>query len=234
MSRRTPITLTALLGAGIVLAPLSPLATQPPASADETLLSTTSPVVVAVPAPGHSVEWSLSAKNVSSHAVAVSALVTGVGGDAFAGAHPLELSVEAPSGTPLELSVEAPSGTPLTLPAGSAVAAATSLGIVQPGATIQVHGRTALPREAGDEYQGVSGRMSVSLIGEDRGGAPAQPGDDVLAHTGLSITGIAATAAALLGAGLFFLFARRRRRRRRQPVLADAALLSSTDPEVKP
>ena len=222
MSRRTPITLTALLGAGIVLAPLSPLATQPPASADETLLSTTSPVVVAVPAPGHSVEWSLSAKNVSSHAVAVSALVTGVGGDAFAGAHPLELSVEAPSGTPL------------TLPAGSAVAAATSLGIVQPGATIQVHGRTALPREAGDEYQGVSGRMSVSLIGEDRGGAPAQPGDDVLAHTGLSITGIAATAAALLGAGLFFLFARRRRRRRRQPVLADAALLSSTDPEVKP
>lgn len=220
MSRRTPIALTALLGAGIVLSPLSPLAPQAPASADETLLSTTSPVVVAVPAPGHSVEWSLSAKNVSSHPVAVSALVTGVEGGVFAGAHPLELSVEAPTGTPL------------TLPAGGAVTAATSLGTVQPGATIQVRGRTALPREAGDEYQGVGGRMNVSLVGEDLGGTAARASDDVLAHTGLSIAGAAATAVALLGAGLFFLFARRRRRER--PALADAALLSPTDSEVKP
>lgn len=220
MSRRVPFALTALLGAGIVLTPLTPFATQAPASADETLLSTTSPVVVAVPAPGHSVEWSLSAKNVSSHPVAVSALVTGVDGGVFAGAHPLELSVEAPTGAEL------------ALPSGGSASAATSLGTVQPGATIQVRGRTALPREAGDEYQGVGGRMNVSLFGEDLGGSPAAAGTDVLAHTGLSITGVAATAAALLGAGLLFLFARRRRRQ--QPVLADAALLPSTDPEVKP
>lgn len=225
MTHRSPTVLTAVLAAALTIAPVAALTSTAPAAADEPLLSVdAAPLVVPVPAPGHSADWSLRATNVSSHPVAVSAVVSGVSGGVLAGAHPLQLAVDAPDGTPL------------AVPSAGSTAAATSIGTVAPGATIEVRGHSTLPRDAGDEYQGLGGRLTVRLIGQDLGGTatPASPGEGALAHTGLTVAAVAVAAAALLGAGLLLLLARRRRRSRDGDDALQASSLSLIDPQVNP
>lgn len=209
MMNRPRVFLAAAIAA--VAVALTPAAA---ASADEPLLSIdAAPVVVQVPAPGHSTEWSLTATNSSSHPVAVSALVIDAAGDVLSGAHPLELAVTGPNEVQLDL------------PSAGHSSAATPLRTVKPGETISLHGRASLPYAAGDEYQGRSGGLTVRLIGEDLGGAPAAGG---LAHTGLSIVGLGVLAAGLLIAGILLALARRRRRGSEPSGSADDLTLSST------
>ncbi len=207
IGRARALLVPALAAASLVLLPAAP------AGADDTLLATDSPaVVVAVPPPGHDRAWQLSAENVSENPVAVSALVTGVDGEVFDGAHPLTVSVSSPDRTEL------------ALPAENASGATTRLATLQPGEKVVVSGVASLPQAAGDEYQGLSGRMTIRLVGEDLGGPPSGS----LATTGAESLTAAVIAAALLGSGLLFVLARRRRRTSDDPATATPSTLDIT------
>lgn len=222
MIRRPRFALAALLAATIVAVPATAIVAVTSAAADETLLSVDgAPLVVPVPAPGHSADWALTATNVSSHEVSVSAVVASASGGALAGSHPLEITVYAPDGRRL------------ALPSRGVSAASTPLGTIDPGATIEFRGHTALPRAAGDEYQGLGGELNIRLVGEDLGASTTSPGAGMLAQTGLAIAGFWIWAPALLGAGLLLLLIRRRRRKAGDP--ATVPLPSTADDlQVKP
>ncbi|KRD42711.1 hypothetical protein ASE27_17925 [Oerskovia sp. Root918] len=178
---------------------------QPAAAAGDLIEVDPDSVVVEAPAPGRSVEWTMTARNVTDRAVPLTLTAAGLGGALFEGEHPLDVLVVGPEGDVLleggdvvgqgDLTVDLPE-----LPAGGEYV---------------VHGRAAMPAEAGDEYRGAEGSVTLRFVAtaqsEGEPGAPGIPGGG-LASTGAGVMLLATLAVVLIGAGTTAYVSTRKRR----------------------
>lgn len=198
---------TALISAAVALSVLTGV----PATVDDSLIDVTPEVVqLRVPAPGHSTEWSMTATNTTAAAVPLTLEVTGAGGAALEGAHPMQVLVLDPDGVQL-LADDVP----------STLGEVVTLGVLAPGEEYTVRGTATLPAEAGDEYREATAdvryqfvaqaeeQVTGGVLGSGTGTLRAGP----LAVTGAQALGILLAAAALIGAGTTAVLARRRKTR---------------------
>ncbi|WP_125098591.1 hypothetical protein [Leucobacter chromiireducens] len=150
-------------------------------------------VRVAVPAPGHSSEWNMTVTNTSAMPVPLALAVTGEGDRAlFDGATPLEVTLTDGTGDVLAESV----------PLGAVLGTEHHLPELPAGETYTLMGHLALPRVAGDEYQGLSGSLVFAYTAtQSAPEGPDVPGvPETVTPIELAITGAAPLLALLLGA----------------------------------
>lgn len=110
-------------------------------------------VTVEAPAPGDTQDVSFEVASAATGAHDVYIRVRAADGPLFTGTHPAQISVGGVGDAPV-----------LTGPAGELVSDThTALGAMAPGAPIRIAGEIALPRAAGNEYQGRSGTLTLEL-----------------------------------------------------------------------
>lgn len=181
------------------------LTANPAAAAGDLIEVDPDSVVVEAPAPGRSSEWTMTARNVTDHAVPLALTVTGLEGTVFEGEHPLDLLVVGPQGDVL-------------LGGGDVVVGQGDLTLDLPelpaGGEYLVHGRAVMPTEAGDEYRGAEGAVTLRFVATSEpgpGAPPTAPGGG-LAATGAGITLLVTLAVVLIGAGTTAYVSTRKRR----------------------
>jgi LPXTG-motif cell wall-anchored protein len=127
------------------------------AHADDLITATPDVVVVKAPAPGHSQTWEMKVRNNTDRPLPLFLEIRFTGDD---------LLVHGP--TPLVLTVDTPDGRPLGEAAlGQLPSSPTSLPDLPGGSTYVLHGTVSLPREAGNEYQRLSGKLTFEFTSED-------------------------------------------------------------------
>lgn len=178
---------------GVAMA-LAALVASTPAVAADLIEARNTSQTFETPAPGHSVEWTMEAENLSLEVLEVRLDVNEISGSATVGEASLTLSLEHPDGAVLA------SGTAREL-AGLTF----SLDPVNPGGTAEVLARVALPAAAGDDYRGSDARMRFDFVvtAEGTGG----PGD--LSATGSDVWLAAFIALLAIVGGLLFLLPKR-------------------------
>lgn len=189
--KRLLSTLTALvLGLGGVLVAV-------PAHADALIETNGTEVHLTTPAPGHSVEWTMTVTNRSGGDLPLSLTTSAGSGTALEGDQPLRFSLTEADGTVIADSVEAAA---LAQPV-------TDLGTLAAGATRTVTGSAALPSAAGNEYAGATAQLSFDFSVMAADAPPATH----LPATGAQITGFVILALALLALGLYLATRKRRK-----------------------
>lgn len=193
----------AAVGAG-ALSMLLPGAMAAAAAPGDLIDSTPAVVVLEVPAPGESVDWSMSVTNLTDGSLPLSLEILGAGEEPlFAGEHGLRLSVAESGGRILvhSTSVADLLDEPMTL---SALAA---------GSTYELRGSVSLPREADNRYQGMSGTLTLRFATSASEPTP----DPTLPVTGAdAIVAMVALGAALALAGALIVIAVRSRTKESQ------------------
>lgn len=187
------------LSLGAAAAPAT-AATQP----DDLFVIDTRVVKVDAPAPGETTHWSVTVGSSDEEVRDVYVRMSAAEGPLFDGDHPAEITVNEVGGTAI-----------LQGPGRSVVSDThTEFASFVHGSPVEIEGHLTLPRDAGNEYQGASGTLTLELAAT-RG----EPGDDT--NTGIAATGsdswwlLAAGAAAAVVAGIT-LAARRTQTARRE------------------
>lgn len=174
-----------------------------PAHAD----SESIPVNVPVPAPGNTTSWTMPLENTSADAASVWLKVTG-----DAATLPLLVELADPDGN-IVLAT-----TPVAELAGRAV----DIGALPAGASTVVQARVSMPRDTGNEAQGVSQAttFAFSLMGAgDAGSDGSLPGD--LTPTGEELAWALPLAILLLIVGLILAAYRKRKNHLERPALTE-------------
>lgn len=181
---------TAALWATVVASGLVAASAAPAAGAQELIEATPATTTIVAPAPGHSHDWQVDVRNTTAQTLPVVLTIEGDSPQLFSGAHPLRVEIVDASGE-VVLSGDAP----------AVLGETVELEALSAHEERRYTARVALPRSAGNEYQGASGTLDLSFVASAEATAPeAGPGsDDSLAHTGGSGTTLALIAAAALG-----------------------------------
>lgn len=162
---------------------------------------TTAPEVVSIdaPAPGHSTSWTMSVSNTTDEVLPLGLVVAGADGPLTTGATPLAITLSSSSGAEVLAATSA----------GTLLGTTVPLVPLAPGETRELRGEAALPRAAGDGYQGADGRLTFRFAASIEPTTPSAPS---LSRTGTELTVGAALAAALLLGGFASIITGRRRR----------------------
>lgn len=195
--------LAGLAGAALLLVQ-GPVAT----AADDLIDATPARVAIEAPAPGHSQEWQMSVVSVTDSAVPLQVRVEGAADRLFSGDHPLLLRIAEPGGRVL---VEGP--------VADVLGRTVPLDPLPAGATYTLVGSVTLPAEAGNDYQGADGSLTVRFTATADSVADDPPADDpaaddswdgALATTGATVGWVALAGLVLLAGGTTFLLLRRK------------------------
>ena len=181
---------TTILGVAAALF-VAPFASTPALAQDSDLISVSPTTTsISMPAPGHTESWTVEVRNVAKHPVAVD----------LSTANHLDEVLRLGS-TPARITIVDSAGRTLLddLSIAQLQPQIPVLGELDPGESISLTGTVALPAEAGNEYQGASGELRFTFIGETSG----TPGNtDALAETGARLAGAGIAAALLFGTGV--------------------------------
>lgn len=123
-------------------------------------------VHIEAPAPGHSSSWAVTVSNVSDHTLPLWIEVSGSESELLSGDNPLELELNDSDGDTIV------SRQPLRLTENNLF----ELPPLSPRETTTFHGVVSLPREAGNEYQGLSAEISISITTQDKVHSDPEPG----------------------------------------------------------
>lgn len=194
---------------------------------DDLIAADPAAVSIDTPAPGHVDSWTMTARNVTDAPVGLGLDVIPATGEVFAGPHPLQVIVTDDAGQVLLTAADFAGGSaPVVLP------------VLPAGAQYVVTGHAEMPVDAGDEYRGAGGRVTLRFIatanpeemtsidpplpggaeapeagpGTEAGSDVRAPGTPQLAWTGSDVLTVLAVAVAVIGLGTAVLGAMRRRR----------------------
>lgn len=177
----------------------------PGAAGPDLVAGSPTTVQVAVPYPGHSTGFAVTARPTDDTAATTVVLVVEGGTGPLAdGPDALQLTLSDPAGDVLAEGTAAQLGT-----------TPVDLGVL-PAEGITVHGTATLPAEASDAVQGMGLTLTLGLVAtqESPSGAPPAPPfqSGVLATTGGQVLALVLLAAVLAAAGLLLRVVRRGRR----------------------
>lgn len=159
-------------------------------------------VEVDAPAPGETRHWSVTVDSSDDDVRDIFVRMSAAEGPLFAGDHPAEITVNEKGGKAI---LQGPGRTVVS-------DTHTEFASFTQGSPVEIEGHLTLPREAGNEYQGASGTLTLELAA-----TRDEPGDDP--NTGIAATGsgswwlLGAGAAVAIAAGVT-LVARRTQNRR--------------------
>lgn len=196
MSRRIVRASAALiLGAALFAAgPANPAAA---AQQGDLIDATPESVRIDAPAPGGLSTWDMSVSNVTTATVPIELRIDGQSDRLFDGPTPLRLTIRHGADVVVEGSAAELLGSALDLPD------------LAPGDTYSLTGEASLPAEAGNEYQGESGRLDIRFIAVSSSSAT----EGVLAVTGggvATIVVVAVGAVVITSAGILLVSRRRK------------------------
>jgi len=181
---------TAALWATVVASGLVAASATPAVATQELIEATPATTTIVAPAPGHSQDWQVDVRNTTTQTLPVVLTIEGDSAQLFGGSHPIHVEIVDDSGE-VVVSGAAP----------SVLGATVELDALGAHEERRYTARVALPRSAGNEYQGASGTLDLSFVASAEATTPetGPSPDDALAHTGGSGTTLALIAATALG-----------------------------------
>ncbi|UTX53807.1 hypothetical protein [Leucobacter aridicollis] len=145
-------------------------------------------ITVEAPAPGEHSDWAFNVGNATGNEAEVFVRLSDAEGPLFAGADPGEVAIGVDSGSPV-----------LAGPVQDLVGDAhVPLAVLPAAGELRVTGEISLPRAAGNEYQGASGKFTIEIASARQ---EVGPGGGSVAETGGTSPWVWGVAAAALTAG---------------------------------